>query len=51
MDPETAEVPQWKKALMKKRMNKIEEEMERERQRQEEEEEAYKVCGNKHKQS
>ena len=29
---------------MKKRMNKVEEEMEQEKQRQEEDEEAYKVC-------
>ena len=29
---------------MKKRTNKLEEEMERERQRQEEEEEIYQVC-------
>ncbi len=39
-----ARVPQWKKAMMKKRMNQVEEEMAREKQRQEEEEEAYMVC-------
>ena len=43
MDPDTAGVPQWKRALMEKRVNKVDEEITRERQRMEEEEEAYKV--------
>ena len=43
-DAEMARVPQWKKAMMKKRINQVEEEMAREKQRQEEEEEAYMVC-------
>ena len=43
-DPDTAGIPEWKRALMNKKMNKLEDEIAREQKMKEEEEEAYRVC-------
>ena len=43
-DPDTADIPLWKKALQRKRFDQIELEMEREKLQQQEAEAAYKVC-------